>query len=328
MVGETSPTGFVYRFQVRVQETGGAAATITQVAMVFFNGGTAFATVNRTENIPSSEVAANTATATNWTITDDIAGHPFATRVQITITFTDAVGTQSTAASADVPPLPVPPDPTPPTPTGFALSGTVRDQGAGALSGVLVSIKDTSRTSTTDGQGRYSFSGLSSGPLTLRVTHSGYDLLEQSITLTGDLTRDLSLQRTPTTPAPSIDSFSADSTNLTSGQNTTIRWSVSNATAVSIDNGIGNVSTSGSRQITPTFQVHTYRITATGPGGTRDRSISINVSGTNQCSAVGLPSNVTAICNNGQHSSSQTSQGTCSQNGGVRCWVCPGPLCR
>jgi hypothetical protein len=35
----------------------------------------------------------------------------------------------------------------------------------------------------------------------------------------------------------------------------------------------------------------------------------------------------TARCNNAQWSCSQNRSGTCSSNGGVRCWVCPGPLC-
>ena len=89
---------------------------------------------------------------------------------------------------------------------------------------------------------------------------------------------------------------------------------VSNANSVSIDNGIGNVGSSGSRQVTPTFQTQTYRLTATGAGGTRDRTVSINVSGSMQCSAPAP--NVTAICNNGQFSSSQSRQGPAAKTKG------------
>lgn len=35
----------------------------------------------------------------------------------------------------------------------------------------------------------------------------------------------------------------------------------------------------------------------------------------------------TAVCNDGSYSCSQNRQGTCSSHGGVRCWICPGPLC-
>jgi hypothetical protein len=38
----------------------------------------------------------------------------------------------------------------------------------------------------------------------------------------------------------------------------------------------------------------------------------------------GIP---TARCNNGQYSCSQNASGTCSSNGGVDCWICPGLLC-
>jgi len=35
----------------------------------------------------------------------------------------------------------------------------------------------------------------------------------------------------------------------------------------------------------------------------------------------------TAICNDNTYSCSQNRRGTCSSHGGVRCWICPGPLC-
>lgn len=35
----------------------------------------------------------------------------------------------------------------------------------------------------------------------------------------------------------------------------------------------------------------------------------------------------TARCNDGTYSCSQNRSGTCSQHGGVACWICPGPLC-
>ena len=49
-------------------------------------------------------------------------------------------------------------------------------------------------------------------------------------------------------------------------------------------------------------------------------------------SCTGVPSRAdcgvpTAQCRNGQWSCSQNRSGTCSSNGGVSCWVCPGALC-
>jgi hypothetical protein len=48
---------------------------------------------------------------------------------------------------------------------------------------------------------------------------------------------------------------------------------------------------------------------------------------------VGNPNNascgrVTGGCNNGDWTCSQNRQGSCSQNGGLKCVVCPGPLCQ
>lgn len=45
------------------------------------------------------------------------------------------------------------------------------------------------------------------------------------------------------------------------------------------------------------------------------------------CSAAGLPTGTTAVCNDNTYSQSQNRSGTCSSHGGVKCWVCPGPLC-
>ncbi len=70
----------------------------------------------------------------------------------------------------------------------------------------------------------------------------------------------------PPTPAPTIN-LSASPSTIERGQGATLSWTSSNATNVSIDGGIGNVETSGSRTVTPSAS-STYKATATGPGGT------------------------------------------------------------
>lgn len=63
------------------------------------------------------------------------------------------------------------------------------------------------------------------------------------------------------------------------------------------------------------------------------RTVSVSQSGvtpvpTDACPASPPPpAGATARCRNGQWSSSQNRPGTCSSNGGVACWVCPGRLC-
>ncbi|MBS1241195.1 MAG: hypothetical protein H6R40_622, partial [Gemmatimonadetes bacterium] len=65
----------------------------------------------------------------------------------------------------------------------------------------------------------------------------------------------------PSTP-PAILSFSADPASIVAGQSSTLSWTVTNATAVSIDQGVGTVGLSGSHAVSPPFNT-TYTLTAT-----------------------------------------------------------------
>jgi len=77
-------------------------------------------------------------------------------------------------------------------------------------------------------------------------------------------------------PAPVISSFSASPTSIAAGGSSTLSWSVSNATSLSIDQGVGSVTGLTSIAVSPTVDI-TYTLTATGPGGTATRSITITV---------------------------------------------------
>jgi peptidoglycan-associated lipoprotein len=69
----------------------------------------------------------------------------------------------------------------------------------------------------------------------------------------------------PSGPPPAI-SLSAAPSAIEKGQSATLSWTSSNATGVTIDNGIGTVESTGTRTITPSAST-TYKATATGPGG-------------------------------------------------------------
>ncbi len=73
-----------------------------------------------------------------------------------------------------------------------------------------------------------------------------------------------------------ILSFSVEPSSIERGQSATLRWSVSNANAVSIDNGIGEVQGTGTRRITP-IESTTFRLTAAGPNGTISGTATVNV---------------------------------------------------
>jgi len=69
----------------------------------------------------------------------------------------------------------------------------------------------------------------------------------------------------PPAPAPTI-SLSASPSAIERGQSTTLTWSSSNATGVTIDNGLGTVEPSGTRTVQLSSST-TYMARASGPGG-------------------------------------------------------------
>lgn len=77
-------------------------------------------------------------------------------------------------------------------------------------------------------------------------------------------------------PAAVINSFTAEPSTIVRGESSTLRWSVANATEVTIDNGIGTVPATGSRQVNPA-QTTTYRMTAKGSGGDAISAVTVAV---------------------------------------------------
>lgn len=79
----------------------------------------------------------------------------------------------------------------------------------------------------------------------------------------------------PPAAAPTV-TLSANPTTIERGRSATLTWSTTNATNVSIDQGIGDVSTSGSRSVSPSSST-TYTITVKGEGGTQTANARITV---------------------------------------------------
>lgn len=73
-----------------------------------------------------------------------------------------------------------------------------------------------------------------------------------------------------------IGSFTAEPSTIVKGESSTLRWSVSNATSVTIDGGIGTVQASGSRSVSPAENT-TYRMTASGAGGDAVAAVTVYV---------------------------------------------------
>jgi len=80
----------------------------------------------------------------------------------------------------------------------------------------------------------------------------------------------------PPPPKPVISSFTASPSSIERGQSSTLRWSVENATNVTIQPGIGTVQSGGNRGVYPSSTT-TYTLTAKGPGGTAEDVTSVSV---------------------------------------------------
>ena len=86
---------------------------------------------------------------------------------------------------------------------------------------------------------------------------------------------------TPTPPPPQppvIQSFSANPLTITAGQSSTLSWTTSGATSLSIDQGVGTV-TSTSKVVTP-IMTTTYTLTATNDSGYATETVTVTVSST------------------------------------------------
>ncbi len=79
------------------------------------------------------------------------------------------------------------------------------------------------------------------------------------------------------TPAePVIHSFTADSTTIDEGDSVALSWSVSDASTVTISQGIGSVALSGSTSVSPA-DTTTYTLTATNGAGSSTSTVTITV---------------------------------------------------
>lgn len=81
----------------------------------------------------------------------------------------------------------------------------------------------------------------------------------------------------PPPTKPRVNTFTGEPRSIERGQSATLRWSVANATDISIEPGLGAVQANGSRQVFPASTT-TYTLTANGPGGTDSRTVTVEVS--------------------------------------------------
>lgn len=81
------------------------------------------------------------------------------------------------------------------------------------------------------------------------------------------------------TNLPVVTAFSADQETINIGSTATLQWDVNGATVISIDQEIGDVTSPGTRAVTPTSTT-TYTLTAMNSNGTTTATVTIVVSAT------------------------------------------------
>jgi peptidoglycan-associated lipoprotein len=83
----------------------------------------------------------------------------------------------------------------------------------------------------------------------------------------------------PPAPAPAQPTvtLSADPTSINRGDSSTLSWTSTNATQLTIAPDVGTVTAEGSTKVTPSDST-TYTITASGPGGSANSTARVTVS--------------------------------------------------
>ena len=75
---------------------------------------------------------------------------------------------------------------------------------------------------------------------------------------------------------PVVSEFTAEPSSIERGQSALLRWNVTGATEISINHGIGTVTATGTRSVTPP-ETTSWTLTATGPAGTTTANATISV---------------------------------------------------
>jgi len=158
--------------------------------------------------------------------------------------------------------------------TPLSISGTASDNFTDVFGVTQVSWSNSLGGGGT-ATGTTSWSGsipLVSGPNVITVTARD----AAGNTANATLTVDYGVQ--PVVTAPVIGSFTATPGSITSGQSSTLAWTLSGGapTTLSIDNTVGNVLGLTSKAVTPSTTM-TYTLTASNSAGSVTRSVTVTV---------------------------------------------------
>lgn len=117
--------------------------------------------------------------------------------------------------------------------------------------------------------------GVGSKPRTGSVSVAPTATTTYTLTATGPMGT-LTKQLTITVVPPPTATFSVTPTSISAGEAATLSWTTTDATTVSIDNGVGAVAGSGTTSIAPSATT-TYTLTASGIGGSTTKQVTLTV---------------------------------------------------
>ena len=134
---------------------------------------------------------------------------------------------------------------------------------------------------------------------------------------------------TPTLPPisyPVINSFTVSPSSMIAGAYSVLRWSVSNATSVTIDNGVGSVSSSGSCAIDPVTTT-VYTLVASNGANTMVRSVTVNVTPAPPATPNSLPIVSRIIFSNSESAQIRITPNTTPPKLSSRIWMASDVTC-
>jgi hypothetical protein len=147
----------------------------------------------------------------------------------------------------------------PPTITSFSASPATIHRGESST----LSWNVTGATSLSIDNGVGTVTGATGTKSVSPTETTTYKLTATNADGTKTMNTTVTIQLVP----PTIDAFTATPASIKLGDSSTLSWTVTNGTTISIDNGIGTVAATGTQAVSPTVNT-TYTLTATNADGT------------------------------------------------------------
>lgn len=177
---------------------------------------------------------------------------------------TNAVGTMTSSATVTV-------NPSSALPMVILFTASPDTINSGQTSALIWSVSGSLSISINNSIGLVSPSG------TVLITPASTTTYSLTATnLAGSVTVSVTITVNPPPSLPFIITFTTTPMQINSGQTSTLIWNVSGATSISINQGIGSVPATGTRNITPSSTT-TYILTATNASGVETHSVTVVV---------------------------------------------------